>query len=431
MMVGKKVIVAVVGLGAAALAVACSSMDAASLGGFTDTTPKGDAQPDQTSNPSGSGGAVNDSSVSGIIAIHASRNLPAFRLCFPDQANILPLPDDKLMPNANVVGVDIGAAVHIGSFATTGKGSGASVGIDGGPYDAGSTAPVDGGDGGGDGGDGGGDAGVKMTDASAPSGDVVHVIEEKLARQFYPQGTDASAWPNCGPLVQVLRQNGYEGHGLYTVQSVDTVGATTLTNGAGGVNLIVIEGCSPDPTLDTTACGDTFTPALGNLRYRIVPSLNTYKPSSVMPGKFPVQTMLLSPRVKASVGAMQTVTFTFGRLADNTGAALPLSSTSPVPVMPKELDFMAADAGDYDSFGFALHYAGDAGLSQSLATIQSQSSPRDLPQSFYLLPSNFVILIVGDPTAPPSAAGPGASLHFLAVPVRDPASFVDAGSDGG
>lgn len=92
---------------------------------------------------------------------------------------------------------------------------------------------------------------------------------------------------------------------------------------------------------------------------------------------------------------------------------------------------MATDAGDYDSFGFSLRYGSDGGLSQSLAAIQSQSSPRDLPQGFYLLPSNFVILLVGDPTAPPSAAGPGASLHFLAVPVRDPASFVDAGGDGG
>ncbi len=424
-MFGKKAILAVVGLGAAAVAVACGSMDGASYGKLADTSPQADAQPDQSANPSGSGGAGSDPSVSGIIAIHASRNLPAFRLCFPDRSNILPLPDDKLMPNANVVGVDIGAAVHIGSFATTLQGSSAAVGIDGGAYDAGSTAPEDGGDG------GAGDAGVKTVDASAPSGDVVHVIEEKLARQFYPQGTDASAWPNCGPLVTVLKQNGYEGHGLYTVQSVDALGASSLTSGAPGVNLIVIEGCIPDPTLDAKACGDTFSAALGNLRYRIVPALTTYPAASVKPGKFPVQAMLLSPRVKSSVDAMQTVTFTFGRLADNTGAPLELDSTHPVPTMPKELDFMAADAGDYDSFGFALHYAGDAGLSQSLATIQSQSSPRDLPQSFYLLPSNFVILIVGDPTAPPSAAGPGASLHFLAVPVRDPDTLVDAGGDGG
>jgi len=423
------------GLGGPTLLSACSSSAAGLDNGSS--FPGADSG-QSTPGVGGGGGSINDPSVTGIIAVHASRNLPAFRLCFPENVGVLPLPDDKLMPNSNVVGVDVGAAVHLGTLRTTGAGDNAQVAIDGGPYDAGSTA-VDGGasDAGAmDAGSTKKDAGT--VDAGTPSSDVVYVIEEKLARQFYPQGTDSGAWPNCGPLVQVLTTNGYEGHGFYTVQSATALGATVLGDNStdpDGVNLIVIEGCLPDATLDTKACGDTFTPTLGNLRYRIVPHLTTLLPSAVVSGKFPVQTMLLSPRVQASIAAMETVTFSFGDLSNgNAGSfALPaLTYGAPVPSPnPQELDFMAGPTKDYDNYGFTLHYGASATLSQSLTVIQSQSSPHDLPQSFYLLPSNFVVLIVGDPNAPKAASGPGASLHFLAVPVRDPSTLVDAGTDGG
>jgi hypothetical protein len=407
-------------LSAAAL-VACSSVGLGMSDSFGGATAgdggNSDGAPDD---PKGNAaGATPDATVSGIIAVHASRNLPAFRLCFPDQAGILPLPDDKLMPNANVVGVDVGGAVHLGAFGSTLTGSTAPVGIEGGAFDAGSSDA------------GASDAGA--TDASAAkdagaSSDVVYVIEEKIARQFYPQNSDAEAWPNCGPLVTALLSNGYEGHGIYTTRSADALGATLLTNGAMGVSLIVIEGCLPDTTpgsgLDVAACGAGFTPTTGNLRYRIVPSLPTISATNFPAGKFPVQAMLLSPRVKAEGNS----TLSFGLLNGQKMALPALSYGQPVPAVPQPLDFAAADAGDYDSYGFSLQY-GDAGLVQSLTTVQALSSPRELPQSFYLLPSNFVILVVGDPAVPALTTGPGGSLHLLAVPVRDPDTLVDAGRD--
>lgn len=426
-------------LGGPTLLAACGSAESTSGmsdfgGSAADAGGAGSTNPGIGGGPGGA--SNNDPSVTGIIAVHASRNLPAFRLCFPRQMSVLPLPDDKLMPNANVVGVDVGAAVHIGTLSTTLGGDTSPVGIDGGAYDAGSTAPIDGGaSDGGNVSDASAPKDAGSVDAGPPSTEVVYVIEEKLARQFYPQGTDAGSWPACSSLVAVLQQNGYEGHGLYTARSADAIGADILgdanTNPLG-VNLIVIEGCLPDPTLDTKACGDTFTQSQGNLRYRIVPHLTTLTPASVVPGKFPVQAMLLSPRVKASVDAMQTVTFSFGPKAGTEGSiSLPsLQYGAPVPSPnPQQLDFMAS-ASDYDNYGFRLNYGGST-LFQSLTDIQSQSSPRDLPQSFYLLPSNFVVLIVGDPMAPKAAAGPGASLHFLAVPVRDPSTLADAGADSG
>jgi hypothetical protein len=412
-------------------AVACGSASLATMsdngaGGDGTTSPGAfngaDSGTSDNSPTAGQDGA-NDPSVSGIIAVHASRNLPAFRLCFPQYADRLPLPDDKVMPNANVVGVDIGSAVHIGSFATTPLGSDTS--LDGGAA----------GEGGAEGGQDAGATGPSGNTADAGDPTSIYVIEEKLTRQFYPQGQDASSYPDCAQLVSVLKANGYDGHGLYSISSVNAVDTGIFATGAG-VNLLVIEGCLPDPSLTPADCGDSFTTTAGNLRYRIVPSLPVPLTSEDAGSNvLNFQAMLLSQRVKSSIDTMQTVTFSFGQLDSVADGGLPGQQVGSLtglgtlaPAMPVATYFPASSPSDYDNYGFVLQY-GQNTLAQSLAQIQAQSSPRDLPQDFYLLPSNFVVLIVGDPTVQATAAGPGASLHLLAVPVRDPDTLANA--DGG
>jgi hypothetical protein len=262
----------------------------------------------------------------------------------------------------------------------------------------------------------------------------IYVIEEKITRSFYPQGEDANTYPNCAALVSVLQANHYEGHGLYTIGSANNVDASQLKS--PGVNLLVIEGCLPDATLTSADCGDMFDPNTGNLRYRIVPSLPVPIASeNTGPGVLSFQAIMLSHRVQSAIDANQTVSFSFGLLDDPTGTRTPLKDFpgkfgTAVPSMPATTSFAGTDGTEYQTKGFVLTY-GTSTLSQSLAQVQAQSSAHDLPQDFYLLPSNFVILIVGDPTVNPPAAGPGASLHFLAVPVRDPDTLADAGPEGG
>jgi hypothetical protein len=96
------------------------------------------------------------------------------------------------------------------------------------------------------------------------------------------------------------------------------------------------------------------------------------------------------------------------------------------PASPQKFAFPAKQES-YDKFGFR-GVVGTAKVEQSMARTQELSSPQILPNDFYRLPSNFVVLVLGDPAA--SAKDPALGLHFLTIPVRDPDSLAaDAGGD--
>src|SRR5262245_40618969 len=96
------------GAGILLASVACSSM-----GTTADFSPGGNS-PDRKSD-SGSGSVAPSATNSGptatgVLLVHAA-GFPSFRLCFehfPDQA---PQPDENVMPEANVVGVEVGSLV--------------------------------------------------------------------------------------------------------------------------------------------------------------------------------------------------------------------------------------------------------------------------------------------------------------------------------
>jgi hypothetical protein len=71
-------------------------------------------------------------------------------------------------------------------------------------------------------------------------------------------------------------------------------------------------------------------------------------------------------------------------------------------------------------------------LDESLARIQSLSSPRDVPPTYYAAASNYALLLLGDPNAKLADGGADTDdrrrLHFLAVPVIEPKT--DGGADG-
>ncbi len=372
------------GLAVALGVVACGS---ASLSSFDTTNGAGgasDSADGGTGNGLGPGmGGDGDAGVTGstvsegsVVLVHASRNLPAFRVCFSGFTQTLPLPDDKIMPNANVVGVDIGTAVHIGKLDTAGTSSGdASVPV----YDA-------------------GEAG-----ASAPQSGDLSVIEEKLARQFFPQGTDASTWPNCQELTQVLTQNGYEGHGLYTLKGSALSPNSTLAT------FVIVKGCVPDAVLTTKECGTTFTAAKGNLSY------DTLEVAAQDGTDFDFKGVTASPAVADGTLLYFTQKPTNAQASAITLRSAMVSSSTSIPLPP--------DTTDYSLSNFELRDPKNLStvlLTQSLADIQARSAPRELPDSFFALRSTFVLFAIGDPAVNKIDPTASTALHLLAIPVQDP-----------
>jgi hypothetical protein len=345
-------------------------------GGFADTDAsdkRGDGNGSTNGGgPGGGSGADAGTSAatpttSDIVLVHASHNLPAFRVCFDGFTQILPMPDDKVMPNANVVGVDVSAAVHIGTLGVTPSGTGT---VDASVLDA--AAPE-----------------ASAIDASPQSGQL-YVIEEKLVRGFYPQGTDAEAGPNCGALINVLQSNGYEGHGLYTLKG------DAVNPGNFGTQLIVVHGCVPDAALSTTECGAGFTTAGGNLKYDVVTT------TASAPGA-PSATLVFNSAGMASPALTMP--------ADGT---LSMATSFVVPT---------SDA-DYDTANVTINL-GATQVVQTLAEVQAISSPRDLPAHFFGLSTSFVFFVVGDPKID-ATTSPTQALHVLAVPVIDPSTLAAA-----
>lgn len=59
-------------------------------------------------------------SASGVVLVHAAA-FPAFRLCFENMPELKPQPDSKIMPQANVVGVEVGSVVRLDPMKAPGR----------------------------------------------------------------------------------------------------------------------------------------------------------------------------------------------------------------------------------------------------------------------------------------------------------------------
>lgn len=370
-------------------ACAVSAADGLSLGDGAPSGGKGDA-----SEQSSGGSTPVGADVDGVIVVHASRNLPAFRVCFGNKPKLNPLPDSKLMPQSNVVGVEVGGAVHVGALHDRAD----DVADGGGPK-------VDSG---------------ALPDAAVADSGTVKPDAAVSSSQLYVFREEALRFRNqlCGDL---LKDAGLKVGTDYWALDFTAPGLFD----SRGVYLLAVEGCvsGADPSLNADSCGQPFTAGQQNLRARVI-SLSAPQNQT---GAFYAQTLVLSDPVRAAVRKGQVAGMYFGDLSSDAMERFDgqnkVALDSVQPASPQKFAFPAKQES-YDKFGFR-GVVGTAKVEQSMARTQELTSPQILPNDFYRLPSNFVVLVLGDPAA--SAKDPALGLHFLAIPVRDPDSH--AGGD--
>jgi hypothetical protein len=344
------------------------------------TTPTFEGGATDSSSPFGDSGAISIS-VNGVFLVHAA-SFPGFRLCFEANDQALPTPNADLMPNSNVVGVDIGTAVRIEPLSKS-KGR-------------------------------------------------VFAFPEPSIRTLY---NSAGVGPTCKALL-----------GSSSQVAKDAIEVADLDEDLSrDVHLLVLTGCRPqakDPSATTARCGSTWTAATGNLTLKHI-GLGAYKRSSTR--KLPIQVVQLSTPLATATGN-QSLGLAFGDLAGAVPSPLisgDFELAKAFPSTPAEYDYDPDDSAAYGSTGFflvspnALDGGADAGgskykvlLTQSLADIQSLSAPRSLPDDWYSAGSSYVLLVLGETggdAGPDAAFDQRRELHFLAVPLAGS----DAGTDGG
>ena len=327
----------------------------------------------------------------GILIVHAAA-FPSFRLCFENALDQVPQPDTTVMPEANVVGVEQGGIVRIN-------------GID--------TAP-------------GRVIVVRERDVRPAPGE-----KQSKCSSFFSKKED-------GTIKAPTLVNGTTSY-LITDALTEPVGTKSA-------ELLVIYGCGTQNTLNildqvdspmaasSASCGEGWSGDTGNLHAKTL-ALQTVaqRPTDQ---QIPVQLVNVAPAIKALNG---TVTVSFGETGkreqplDLPAAPFNLGTPHTLDVNQNELTTYATQG-----FDVSVKIGKDTvTASQTLADVQSASSPNDTPSHYYRAASNYALLLLGDPSHKPKLANdednpaydPRRALHILAVPVIDPAKVADAGAD--
>jgi hypothetical protein len=317
----------------------------------------------------------------GIVLVHAA-SYPAFRVCFDGALGARPLPDVDLMPDSNVVGIDVGTALRLPPF--------------------------------------NGQLGRAF------------VFPELAIRSLYPAFGGAGIGPTCQELL------------LSNKGDLAEVG-TIIDDLGSGVHALVLRGCrnaTLDPQASVARCGDDWSAATGNLQLQVLP-LIAYQRSASVRG-LPVQIVQLSPAL-ATLGSGRSLGISFGELDRDGGPAPapfiegPVPFGQPVPNPPAVIAYDPTELAAYATSGVFVTVGGlldggtpDAGrqivLAQSLQEIQQRSASRSLPSDWFAVASSYVVLSVGDPKPVLVDGGPDddprRALHLLAIPL----AAVDAGA---
>lgn len=380
---------------AVATGVACSSMgeNSAFDNGTDGPSTSADGGKDFTPAP----GNEASPQATGIVLVHAAA-FPSFRLCFENFPDLRPQPDSRVMPEANVVGVEIGTLVRLDPM------------------------------------------------MQAPG--TVYVVRESKVRT---NPEDANP-PTCGDLIKEINE-GAE-HPLEV--NFDYQIATSLDHSLGQdrVSVIAITGCGGTNILSLVDgnganCGDGWSSLSGNLKARTF-DLSVARRKSE--SDLPVQLFQMSPELAALDANGSPLTVTFGPLG--TDAGVPPSdgggksdagTQGDVPVgglyqggESTSLSFDQDSSQIYSELGFRIVAKNVFSADQSLAAVQEFSAPRELPTSYYKAASSYALLLLGDPghkptlpnDAPNPSYNPRRAVHLLAIPVIDPESR-DAGPDAG
>ena len=337
------------------------------------------------------GGAPPLIDVNGIVLVHAA-SFPAFRVCFDGASTEPPTPSADLLPESNVVGVEVGAAVRL-----------------------------------------------------PPHGGILgraYVFPELGLRQYYPNGVG----PSCAQLLNAT--------GEAAAVDVGTVD-TDLTRGVHLLVLGGCLGTAKDPVASKERCGEDWDATKGNLSLSTI-SLKAYarQGDSRLPVQLMQLSRALDRRAAGRAlgiafgsldGGTEPRPFVEG--------AVPFGEV--FPSSPAILDYAASDNGSYATSGVFVTLGpdlDDAGLpieaeggadggadassgrevlfTQSLADLQKRSAPRSLPMDWFAVRSSYLLLSLGD-TDPRLGDGgvdddPRRALHLLAIPLADPATN-DAG----
>lgn len=353
-------------LGAVGIAAAAACGAADSLAGLD----LGDAgSPDGATTPGDAGTGTE----TGVVILHAAA-FPAFRLCFENYPELQPQPDRAVMPEANVVGVEVGSVVRV--------------------------APLD-----------------------KPPGNVYVVLQRSVVA-----GPGATEAKTCGEL--------FENNTLVRDIHYHVAGRLEEPLGVGRVDLLAISGCGARSVIGSLGvpeeeCGPEWDPTSGSLVARTL-ALHPTGAASVR--SLPVQVVHMAPLLEAKRQPGEQIEVTFGLLDAGTGplaqevaSSPPLFDASP----PVTLNLDQTDAKTYGTHGFRVALrAPDAGVAfsvdQTLAQIQELSTPRAVATTYYLAASSYALLLVGDPRVTPTSADGGSTLerarrsvHLLAVPIRE------------
>ena len=374
-----------------AVATACSmagSADALAGSG-------GAAPPENVGDPSGRGGTDSEGTgtmapgtptANGLIFVHAA-TFPSYRLCFENHPNLLPQPDSKVMPAANVVGVEVGSVVRVDPIEAPGK---------------------------------------------------IYVVRERVVRTAPGETTGVPCGELLGNGSQALDRN--TDYFEATVAGQPLGVQTAL--GKNSVHVLAITGCGDSALVtsvgaDSSVCGAGWDSSAGNLAANVI-DLPT-SAQGATESSIPVQLVHLSPAIQQALGPAK-LEITFGDLS--APGPLPSAVASDLPLLqtsaPVSLDVDQSDTKVYGTYGFRVRGVQQGGpetfaFDQSLAAVQDLSAPRDVPTSYYRVASNYALLLLGDPAVPAKLDG-GANnpdrrrVQLLAIPVLDPATL-DAGAD--
>ena len=378
-------LVAATALVAAAVAsAACGDVTSASFAGESGPTGRG-----QVDAGSATGDGADPSAVpapqqpsNGVMLVHAA-DFPALRVCFEGRPGARPIPDSTTMPDANIVGLDVGAGIRLSPIRN-----------------------------------------------DKPLGKV-YVIEVDPSR--IRNGFDENA--TCGHLIcapgsgpQCLTA------GRDYAEAAAPIGDTSL--GADALTILAIKGCGNAFQIDAIGvnasdCGVGWDNLKGNVKAESITNLALGQRPA---GKLPVQLVNLSKYLDPkTLGAL---TVQYGDVLAEAGAPTlsNVANDPPVdqPAPSKDLDLPTDDESVYGTRGFVIERKTGSGpafsVRTSLADVQEDSSPLSLPADYYQGSSKYALLLLGDPRA--QASDPR-RVHLIAVPMTDPADAVDTDAGGG
>lgn len=320
----------------------------------------------------------------GVILVHAA-SFPAFRLCFENDMDRLPQPDSSVMPQANVVGVEVGSLVRIDPLP---KGPGK-----------------------------------------------IFVLRELPTR----------TGKKCNEYIQRTSEGVDKGLAQETIDYIIADQELHEPIGVKQAEVLAISGCGTklmlakldgvtSSSVDSTSCGKDWNGENGHLIASVVP-LDT---TDEIPTKssIPIRLYNMAPAVDVLKG---TLSVSFGEA----GKQAPLRTNATFEAgIPQTLSVNQDKIESYGEQAFTVTATLPSGdpvtVNQTLADVQQLSSPNDNPTTYYYSASNYALLVLGDPShratrgdgTPNPAFNPRRALHILAVPVLDPTK-ADAGADAG